>query len=77
MQSASDATGMTTDRRATGANITLDDVRPESREQWDITPIKGGYPAVLRGSSSPAPVALYGRTPGELAESIRIAETSQ
>lgn len=52
----------------------LDDVLREFRDRWDIAKITGGYRAILRDPGGRAPVVLYGRTPGELAESIRMAE---
>lgn len=54
--------------------ITLDDLWLEFGDQWDITIITGGYRALIRHSGGRTPVALYGRTPAELAESIRLAE---
>ena len=53
-----------------------DDLRNESEAHWGITHVIGGYRAVLRDNTGHAPVTLYGRTPGELAESIRMAEGS-
>ena len=56
--------------------LTLEAVRHESGNRWDITAIPQGYQAILKDHNGPAPVALYGRTPAELAESIRMAEVS-
>jgi len=58
-------------RRDNGA---LDDLRREFGDRWDIAAIPQGYRAILRQTDGRAPVALYGRTPAELAESIRMAE---
>ena len=74
MQSASEATGMMADRRATDEHITLDDVRREFADRWDIAAIAQGYRAILRETGGHAPVVLYGRTPAELAESIHMAQ---
>ena len=52
----------------------LHDLRREFGERWEIAAIPDGYRAVLRQADKRAPVALYGRTPAELAESIRMAE---
>ncbi len=54
--------------------ITLDDVRREFGEQWDIAAIPQGYRAILRDPGERARVVLYGRTPAELAESIHMAQ---
>ena len=56
--------------------LTLDDLRREFGDQWDIAGIAQGYRAILRDTGGHAPVALYGRTPAELAESIRMAQVS-
>ncbi len=37
-------------------------------------PSPQGYRAILREAGGHAPVVLYGRTPAELAESIRMAQ---
>ena len=41
-------------------------------DRWEITQITGGYRAVIPDT----PIARYGRTPGELAESVRIEEAA-
>ena len=41
---------------------------------WQIAAIPQGYRAVLCQTDRRAPVVLYGRTPAELAESIRMAQ---
>jgi len=53
---------------------TLDDVRQEAGDRWDIAAIAQGYRAILRETGGHAPVVLYGRTPAELAESVRMAQ---
>jgi len=67
---------MSADRGNSAAIYTpaLDDLRREFGERWDIAAIAQGYRAVLRQSEGRAPVVLYGRTPAELAESVRMAE---
>jgi hypothetical protein len=55
----------------------LDDLCREFGERWEVAAIPQGYRAVLKDHTGPAPVALYGRTPAELAESIRMAEVSR
>ena len=52
-------------------------MRREFGARWDIAAIVQGYRAILRKTGGHAPVVLYGRTPGELAESIRMAEVSR
>jgi hypothetical protein len=54
-------------------DITLDDVRREVGNRWDCSPITGGYKATIREPGG-TPIPRYGRTPAELAESIRMAE---
>jgi len=54
--------------------ITLDDLWREYGDQHDITVIEGGYRALVRDSGARTLATLYGRTPAELAESIRMAE---
>ena len=56
---------------------TLDDLGREFGDRWDITLITGGYRALNHDAGGRAPVPLYGRTPAELAESIRMAERSR
>ena len=57
----------------TGDDLTLDRLRRETGDRWMITRITGGFKAVVREREG-APVPRYGRTPAELAESIRMAE---
>ena len=57
-----------------GGEMTLGDVTHQFQERWDIAAIPQGYRAVPRETGGWAPVVLYGRTPAELAESIRTAE---
>ena len=52
----------------------LDDVRHEFGDRWDIAAIAQGYRAILRDPGGRVPVVLYGRTPAELAESVRMAQ---
>lgn len=54
----------------------LNDLRHAFGDRWHITPIKNGYRALIRDPGEHLPVPLYGRTPAELAESIRMAEGS-
>lgn len=54
--------------------ITLDDLRREFGDRWEITPIAGGYRAVMRDTGGHTPIPCYGRTPAELAESIHAVE---
>jgi hypothetical protein len=58
----------------TAAIITLDDLRHEFGDRWKIARITGGYRAVPRDSGGHTPIPRYGRTPAELAESIRMME---
>lgn len=68
---------MSADNAATHQdNVIPDDFRHESGNRWEISQITDGYRGVLRDTSGHAPVTLYGRTPGELAESIRMAGVS-
>jgi len=53
--------------------VTLDDVRREFGDRWEITEITAGYRAITREPGG-TPVPRYGRTPAELAESIRAVE---
>jgi hypothetical protein len=55
-------------------DITVDDLCREFGERWEITAITGGYRAVIRDSGGHTPIPRYGRTPAELAESIRYVE---
>jgi hypothetical protein len=52
---------------------TLDDLWLAFGDHWDITVITGGYRALNRTADGNTPTPLYGRTPAELAESIRTA----
>lgn len=55
------------------SELILNDLYREFGDRWDIAKITGGYKAT---TSEPGgtPIPLYGRTPAELAESIRHAE---
>ncbi len=57
-------------------DVALHDLRREFGDRWDIAAISQGYRAILREAGGHAPVVLYGRTPAELAESIRMAQVS-
>ena len=65
---------MNDEARAPAEKITFGDVRREFGDRWDIAAIPQGYRAILRETGGHAPVVLYGRTPGELAESIHMAQ---
>ncbi len=54
----------------------VDNLGHKFADHWDIAAITGGYRATLHDPGGHTPVALYGRTPAELAESIRMAEGS-
>jgi hypothetical protein len=56
---------------------TLDEVRRQFGKRREIMRITGGYRAVIRDTGGHTPVPRYGRTPGELAESIRMAEAAR
>ncbi len=56
--------------------VTLEDVRRQFGDRWEITRITTGYPAVIRDTGGHTPVPRYGRTPGELAGSIRMVEAA-
>ena len=58
-----------------GEELTLDDVRREAGDRWEVARIIGGYRAIPRGTGGHTPIPRYGRTPAELAESIRIVES--
>jgi hypothetical protein len=64
--------------RATSAvtddDTALDDLYREFGARWDITEITAGYRAVIRDTGGHTPIPRYGRTPSELAESIRLVE---
>jgi hypothetical protein len=62
------------EKRAAAADITLEDVRCEFGERWEITCITGGYRAISRDWGGHTPIPRYGRTLAELAESIRMME---
>jgi hypothetical protein len=55
----------------------LDDLHQEFGERWEITEIMAGYRAVIRDTGGHTPIPRYGRTPSELAESIRLVEHSR
>jgi hypothetical protein len=55
-----------------GLALTLDEVRRAAGDGWDITKIPGGYRATAKTGATPVP--RYGRTPGELLESIQQTE---
>ena len=65
---------MNDEARAPAEKITVDDVGRQFGDRWDIAAIPQGYRAILRDPGGHAPVVLYGRTPAELAESIRMAQ---
>ena len=54
--------------------VTLDDLWRDYGSRYEITVITGGYRALIPDPAGDTPVILYGRTPAELAESIRAAE---
>jgi hypothetical protein len=62
------------EKRAAAADITLEDVRRDVADRWEIACITGGYRAIPRNSGGHTPIPRYGRTPAELAESIRVVE---
>jgi hypothetical protein len=62
------------EKRAAAADITLEDVRRDVGDRWEITCITGGYRAIPHNSGGHTPIPRYGRTPTELAESIRYVE---
>ena len=57
-----------------GHGMALEDLRREFGDRWDIAAIPRGYRAILRETGGHTRVVLYGRTPAELAESIRVAQ---
>jgi hypothetical protein len=57
-----------------GYAMTLDDLRSEFGSRWEIARITGGYRAAVRDTARHSPIPRYGRTPAELAESIRMIE---
>lgn len=52
----------------------LADLHREFGERWQISGITAGYRAVVRDTGGHTPTPRYGRTPEELAESIRLVE---
>lgn len=54
--------------------MTLTDVTREFGDRWVISRITAGYRAVSRDTGGHTPIPRYGRTPCELAESIRCVE---
>jgi hypothetical protein len=58
----------------TDGEMTLSDVTSHFGDRWDIAAIAQGYRAILRDPAGRASVVLYGRTPAELAGSVRMAE---
>ena len=58
----------------TAGQMTLGDVMHQFARLWDIAAIAQGYRAILRDPARGGPVVLYGRTPAELAESVRMAQ---
>jgi hypothetical protein len=55
-------------------HMAADDLCREFGERREIAAIAQGYRAILREKGSRRPVVLYGRTPAELAESVRMAQ---
>lgn len=55
-------------------DMTVDDLCREFGDRWDIAAIAQGHRAILRDPGERTRVVLYGRTPAELAESIRMAQ---
>jgi hypothetical protein len=55
-------------------DVTIDAVWREFGDRWEITRITVGYRAVIRETDGHTPIPRYGRTPAELAESIRVVE---
>jgi hypothetical protein len=58
----------------TEGEVTLDELRRDVGDRWEIARITGGYRAIPRGTGGHTPIPRYGRTPTELAESIRMME---
>jgi hypothetical protein len=58
---------------ASAHEMTIDDLHREVGGRWQITRITGGYRAITREPGG-TPIPRYGRTPAELAESIRHVE---
>ncbi len=55
-------------------HLGLDDLNREFGDRYDFTSVEGGFRADRPGAHGTPRVPLYGRTPGELAESIRHTE---
>jgi hypothetical protein len=62
------------DQAIAPALTALEDLYREFGDRWDISRITGGYRAVIRDTGGHTPIPRYGRTPAELAESIRLME---
>lgn len=62
-------------RPGADGEVTLDELRRDVGDRWDIARITGGYRAIPRGTGGHTPIPRYGRTPCELAESIRMMES--
>ena len=60
--------------RPSQKDVALNDLRREFGDRWEVAAIPQGCRAILRDPGRRAPVVLYGRTPAELAESVRMAE---
>ena len=60
--------------RPSAEDLTVDGLYREFGDRWDIAEITAGYRAVVRETGGRTPVPRYGRTPAELAESIRLVE---
>jgi hypothetical protein len=58
----------------TAGDPAVDDLQQEFGDRWQITPITGGYRAIPRQAGGHTSIPRYGRTPDELAESIRMME---
>jgi hypothetical protein len=54
-------------------DMTIDNVRREVGDRWEVARITGGYRATIKEPDQ-TPIPRYGRTPAELLESIRYAE---
>jgi hypothetical protein len=59
---------------ATDDDTALNGLYREFGDRWIITRITAGYRAVIRDTGGHTAIPRYGRTPGELAESIRVVE---
>jgi hypothetical protein len=62
------------DRVPTRAELSADDLCREFGDRWDIAKITAGYRAVVRDTDGHTAIPRYGRTPAELAESIRMVD---